>query len=224
MINKVMQSAQQAVADIPDGATVLVGGFSGAGVPEVLIGALVEHGARELTVVHNNAGNAMTGVARLLAAGLVRKVICSFPRSWQSEVFETLYRDKKVELECVPQGTLAERLRAGGSGLGGIFTPTGYGTELAEGKETREIDGRGYVLEKALTGDFALVKARRADRWGNLQYRMTARNFGPVMCMAGKTTIVEVDEIMPLGMLDPESVVTSGAFVQRVVTADGVAQ
>lgn len=224
MINKVMQSAQQAVADIPDGATVLVGGFSGAGVPEVLIGALVEHGARDLTVVHNNAGNAMTGVARLLAAGLVRKVICSFPRSWQSEVFETLYRDKKVELECVPQGTLAERLRAGGSGLGGIFTPTGYGTELAEGKETREIDGRGYVLEKALTGDFALVKARRADRWGNLQYRMTARNFGPVMCMAGKTTIVEVDEIMPLGMLDPESVVTSGAFVQRVVTADGVAQ
>ena len=224
MINKVMQSAQQAVADIPDGATVLVGGFSGAGVPEVLIGALVEHGARDLTVVHNNAGNAMTGVARLLAAGLVRKVICSFPRSWQSEVFETLYRDKKVELECVPQGTLAERLRAGGSGLGGIFTPTGYGTELADGKETREIDGRGYVFEKALTGDFAFVKARRADRWGNLQYRMTARNFGPVMCMAGRTTIVEVDEVMPLGMLDPESVVTSGAFVQRVVTAEGVAQ
>jgi len=224
MINKVMQSAQQAVADIPDGATVLVGGFSGAGVPEVLIGALVEHGARDLTVVHNNAGNAMTGVARLLAAGLVRKVICSFPRSWQSEVFETLYRDKKVELECVPQGTLAERLRAGGSGLGGIFTPTGYGTQLADGKETREIDGRGYVFEKALTGDFALVKARRADRWGNLQYRMTARNFGPVMCMAGRTTIVEVDEVMPLGMLDPESIVTSGAFVQRVVTADGVAQ
>lgn len=218
MTNKVVETALQAVSDISDGATVLVGGFSGAGVPEALITALLEQGARDLTLVHNNAGNANLGVARLLAAGRVRKVICSFPRSWESHVFEGLYHEGKVELECVPQGTLAERLRAGGSGLGGFFTPAGFGTELAEGKETRMMDGRGYVLEKALLGDFSLVKARRADRWGNLQYRMTARNFGPVMCMAARTTIVEVDEVMPLGMLDPESVVTSGAFVQRVVS------
>jgi 3-oxoadipate CoA-transferase alpha subunit len=217
MTDKVVESALQAVSDIHDGATVLVSGFSGAGVPEALITALLQHGPRDLTLVHNNAGNANLGVARLLAAGLVRKVICSFPRSWESHVFEALYRERKVELECVPQGTLAERLRAGGSGLGAIFTPAGYGTELAEGKETRMIDGRGYVLEKALSGDFALVKAHRADRWGNLQYRMTARNFGPVMCMAARTTIVEVDDVMPLGMLDPESVITSAAFVQRVV-------
>jgi 3-oxoadipate CoA-transferase alpha subunit len=217
MTNKVVESALQAVSDIPDGATVLVGGFSGAGVPEALITALLEQGARELTVAHNNAGNANLGVARLLAAGRVRKVICSFPRSWESDVFEGLYREGKVELECVPQGTLAERLRAGGSGLGGFFTPAGFGTELAEGKETRMMDGRGYVFEKALSGDFSLVKARRADRWGNLQYRMTARNFGPVMCMAARTTIVEVGEVVPLGMLDPECVVTSGVFVQRVV-------
>ena len=217
MKNKVVESALQAVSGIPDGATILVSGFSGAGVPETLITALLEHGARDMTLVHNNAGNADTGVARLLAAGRVRKVICSFPRSWQSHIFEGLYRKGKVELECVPQGTLAERLRAGGSGLGGIFTPAGFGTELAGGKETRIIDDRGYVFEKALSGDFSLVKARRADRWGNLQYRMTARNFGPVMCMAARTTIVEVDEVVPLGMLDPECVVTSGAFVQRVV-------
>ncbi len=217
MTNKVVESALQAVSGIPHGATVLVSGFSGAGVPETLITALLEHGARDMTLVHNNAGNADTGVARLLAAGRVRKIICSFPRSWESHVFEGLYRKGKVELECVPQGTLAERLRAGGSGLGGIFTPAGFGTELAEGKETRMIDGRGYVLEKALSGDFSLVKAHRADRWGNLQYRMTARNFGPVMCMAARTTIVEVNEVMPLGMLDPECVVTSSAFVQRIV-------
>lgn len=217
MINKVCESALESMREIPDGATVLVGGFSGAGVPEVLISALLEHGASDLTVVHNNAGNADQGVARLLAAGRVRKVICSFPRSWESHIFENLYRAGKVELECVPQGTLAERLRAGGSGLGGIFTPAGYGTELAQGKETRMIGNTGYVFEHALRGDFSLIKAHRADRWGNLQYRMTARNFGPVMCMAAKTTIVEVDDVVPLGMLDPESIVTSGGFVQKVI-------
>lgn len=217
MINKICDSAIEAVSEIPDGATVLVGGFSGAGVPETLIGALLEHGATDLTLVHNNAGNALLGVARLLAAGRVRKMICSFPRSWESDVFENLYKEGKVELECVPQGTLAERLRAGGSGLGGIYTPAGFGTDLAQGKETRMIGDRGYVFEPALTGDFSLVKARRADRWGNLQYRMTARNFGPAMCMAAKTTIVEVDDVVPLGMLDPESIVTSGVFVQSVV-------
>lgn len=217
MTNKLCDSAIDAVNDIPDGATILVGGFSGAGVPDVLISALLEHGAKDLTLVHNNAGNALLGVARLLDAGRVRKMICSFPRSWESHVFEGLYREGKVELECVPQGTLAERLRAGGSGLGGIFTPAGFGTDLARGKEARVIGGRGYIFEHALTGDFSLIKARHADRWGNLQYRMTARNFGPVICMAAKTTIVEVDDVVPLGMMDPETIVTSGVFVQRVI-------
>lgn len=216
-MNKVLDSFEEAVADISDGATVLVSGFSGAGVPSGLIGALLDQGARDLTLVHNNAGNGREGVARLLAEGRVRKIICSFPRSWQSDVFEGLYQQGKIELECVPQGTLAERIRAGGAGIAGFFTRTGYGTLLAERKETRIIDGVGHVLETPIVGDFALVKARRADRWGNLQYRMAARNFGPVMCMAGRTTIVEVDEIMPLGHLDPESVVTSGVFVRRVV-------
>lgn len=224
MTNKICTSAIEAVNDVADGATLLVGGFSGAGVPETLIGALLDLGAKELTIVHNNAGNARQGVARLLEAGRVRKVICSFPRSWESDIFEGLYKASKVELECVPQGTLAERLRAGGAGLGGFYTPTGYGTLLAEGKETRIIDGKGYVFEKALRGDFSLVKARRADRWGNLQYRMTARNFGPVMCMAASTAIVEVGEIMPLGSLDPECIVTSGAFVQRIVHTQGAQQ
>lgn len=224
MTNKICTSALEAVNDVADGATLLVGGFSGAGVPETLIGALLDLGAKDLTIVHNNAGNARQGVARLLEAGRVRKVICSFPRSWESDIFEGLYKASKVELECVPQGTLAERLRAGGAGLGGFYTPTGYGTLLAEGKETRIIDGKGYVFEKALRGDFSLVKARRADRWGNLQYRMTARNFGPVMCMAASTAIVEVGEIMPLGSLDPECIVTSGAFVQRIVHTQGAQQ
>lgn len=217
-MNKVCDSMLGAIDDISDGATVLISGFSGAGVPEGLIDALVEHGAKNLTLVHNNAGNARRGVARLLATGQVRKIICSFPRSWESQVFEELYNAGKVELECVPQGTLAERLRAGGSGLGGFFTPTGFGTILAEGKETRIVQGRGYVLEEPIFGDFALVKARRADRWGNLQYRMAARNFGPVMCMAAATTIVEVDEITPLGTMSPENIVTSGVFVQRIVS------
>ncbi len=216
-MNKLVDSALNAVRDIPDGATVLVSGFSGAGVPSILIDALLEHGSKELVIVHNNAGNGRTGVAKLLAAGRVRKVVCSFPRSWESHVFDALYKAGAVELECVPQGTLAERLRAGGAGIGGIFTPTGYGTQLAAGKETRIIDGRGQVLEMPIRGDFALVSARRADRLGNLQYRMAARNFGPVMCMAGKVSIVEVDEVLPTGHLDPEAIVTSGVFVQRVV-------
>lgn len=216
-MNKLCHGAVEAVSDITDGATLLVGGFSGAGVPETLIDALLLQGARDLTLVHNNAGNACLGVAKLLAANRIRKVICSFPRSWESHVFEGLYKAGKIELECVPQGTLAERLRAGGSGLGGFFTPAGFGTPIAEGKETRMVKGRGYVFEEPLSGDFAFVKARRADRWGNLQYRMAARNFGPVMCMAAKTAIVEVDEVMPLGTLDPEAIVTSGAFVQRIV-------
>lgn len=221
MLDKVCDDALEVVSDIFDGATILIGGFSGAGLPETLITALVEQGAKELTLVHNNAGNAHTGVARLLSAGQVRKIICSFPRSWESHVFEALYLEKKVELECVPQGTLAERLRAAGAGLGGFFTPTGFNTEFAKDKESRIINGRGYVLESPLHGDFSFIKARRADRWGNLQYRMTARNFGPVMSMAAKITIAEVDEVMPLGTLDPESIVTSGAFVQRVVKNKG---
>jgi len=217
MVNKIYSTALEAVSDISDGSTLLVGGFSGAGVPETLITALLEQGADNLTLVHNNAGNAHLGVARLLKAGRVRKVICSFPRSWESHIFEERYQRGEVELECVPQGTLAERLRAGGAGIGGIYSPVGYGTELAKDKEVREIDGQWHVFEKALTGDFSLVKARRADRLGNLQYRMTARNFGPVMCMAARTTIVEVDDIVPLGMMDPETVITSGVFVQRIV-------
>jgi 3-oxoadipate CoA-transferase alpha subunit len=223
-MNKLCTSALEAVNDINDGATILVSGFSGAGVPDTLIDALVERGAKDLVLVHNNAGNAHEGVAKLLAANLVRKIICSFPRSWESHVFEGLFKAGKIELECVPQGTLAERLRAGGAGIGGFFTPTGFGTSLAEGKETRMINGRGHVFEEPIIGSVALVKARRADRWGNLQYRMTARNFGPVMCMAAKFTIAEVDEIMPLGTMDPEAIVTSGVFVQRVVSSNRTAK
>lgn len=219
-MNKLCASASEAVRDIHDGSTILVSGFSGAGVPNTLIDALVEKGPKNLALVHNNAGNAMEGVAKLLAANLVRKVICSFPRSWESHVFEALFSAGKIELECVPQGTLAERLRAGGAGIGGFFTPTGFGTSLAEGKETRMINGRGHVYEEPIIGNFALVKARRADRWGNLQYRMTARNFGPVMCMSGRTTVVEVDDIAPLGTMDPEDIVTSGVFVQRIVSCN----
>ena len=219
MKSKLCDTALQAVSPIHDGATVLISGFSGAGVPEHLIDALVAHGSRNLTLVHNNAGNAMTGVAKLLAAGQVAKIICSFPRSWESHVFDSLYQAGKIELEIVPQGTLAERLRAAGSGLGGFFTPSGYGTDLAIGKETRLFHGRGQIFETALPGDFALIQARRADHWGNLQYRMAARNFGPVMCMAGRHTIVEVDDIVPSGSLDPECVVTSGAFIQTIVNS-----
>jgi len=217
MIDKIVGSTTQALADVPDGATVMVGGFGTAGLPDELIDALIAQGARELTVVNNNAGNGDTGLAALLAAGRVRKIICSFPRQADSHHFDRLYRAGKIELELVPQGNLAERIRAAGAGIGAFFTPTGYGTVLAEGKETREIDGRMYVLEHAIKADYALIKAERGDRWGNLTYRKTARNFGPVMAMAAKCTIATVHEVVELGALDPEAVVTQGLFVQRVV-------
>ena len=217
MINKFYADAEAAVADIHDGATVLIGGFGGAGAPTELIHALIDQGAKELTVVNNNAGNYETGLAGLIKAGRVRKMICSFPKASHSWVFNEMYKAGKIELECVPQGTIAERLHAGGAGLGGFFTRTAYGTDLAAGKETREIDGEHFVFERPLKGDFALVMAERADRWGNLVYRKTQRNFGPLMCMAAKTTIVQVRRFVELGDLDPESVVTPGIFVQRAV-------
>ncbi|MDQ1135909.1 3-oxoadipate CoA-transferase alpha subunit [Microbacterium sp. SORGH_AS 1204] len=217
MIDKTVPHVEAAVADIADGATVMIGGFGRAGQPVELIDALIAHGARDLTVVNNNAGNGDAGLAALLAAGQVRKMICSFPRQSDSWVFDALYREGKVELELVPQGNLAERIRAAGAGIGGFFTPTGFGTQLAEGKETRRIDGRDYVLEFPIRADVALISARAADRWGNLVYRGTARNFGPIMAAAAVTTIVQVDEIVELGSLDPESVVTPGLYVDRVV-------
>ncbi len=223
MIDKILSSAEAALADVPDGATVMIGGFGTAGLPNELTEALLAQGACELTLVNNNAGNADTGLAALLAAGRVRKIICSFPRQVDSHHFDRLYRAGKIELELVPQGNLAERIRAAGAGIGGFFTPTGYGTELAKGKETREIDGRMYVLESPIHADYALIKAERGDRWGNLTYRMTARNFGPVMAMAARTTVATVHEVVELGTLDPECVVTPGLFVQRVVRVERVA-
>ncbi|KQW87264.1 3-oxoadipate CoA-transferase [Massilia sp. Root418] len=217
MIDKTYESLQRAVADVHDGATVMIGGFGNAGMPSALIDALIEQGARELTIVNNNAGNGETGLAALLKAGRVRKIICSFPRQADSQHFDALYRAGKIELELTPQGNLAERIRAAGAGIGGFFTPTGYGTLLAEGKETRLINGRHYVLEAPIHADFALIKALRGDRWGNLVYRKTARNFGPIMAMAAKTTIAQVQEVVALGELDPEVIVTPGIFVQRVV-------
>jgi 3-oxoadipate CoA-transferase, alpha subunit len=223
MIEKQVVSLADAVADIADGATVMIGGFGTAGLPNELVGALLEQGAKDLTIVNNNAGNGDTGLAALLAARRVKKIVCSFPRQTDSHHFDRLYRAGEIELELVPQGNLAERIRAAGAGIGGFFTPTGYGTELAKGKETREIDGRMYVLESPLPADYAFIKAERGDRWGNLTYRMTARNFGPVMAMAAKTTIATVHEIVPLGSLDPEAVVTPGIFVQRIVRIERVA-
>jgi 3-oxoadipate CoA-transferase alpha subunit len=217
MINKLFPSAQAALADVHDGATVMIGGFGTAGLPGELIDALIERGSRELTIVNNNAGNGDTGLAALLAAGRVRKIICSFPRQTDSHHFDALYRAGKIELELVPQGNLAERIRAAGAGIGGFFTPTGYGTDLAKGKETREINGKMHVLETPIPADFALIKAERGDRWGNLTYRMTARNFGPIMAMAAKVTVASVHEAVALGALDPEAIVTPGLFVQRVV-------
>jgi 3-oxoadipate CoA-transferase alpha subunit len=223
MIEKEVASLREAVADVPHGATVMIGGFGTAGLPNELVGALLEQGARDLTIVNNNAGNGDTGLAALLAAGRVRKIVCSFPRQTDSHHFDRLYRAGEIELELVPQGNLAERIRAAGAGIGGFFTPTGYGTELAKGKETRAIDGRMYVFESPLHADYAFIKAERGDRWGNLTYRMTARNFGPVMAMAAKTTVATVHEVVPLGSLDPEAVVTPGIFVQRIVRIDRVA-
>jgi 3-oxoadipate CoA-transferase alpha subunit len=217
MIDKTYESLERAIADVHDGATVMIGGFGNAGMPAQLIDALIAQGARELTIVNNNAGNGDTGLAALLAAKRVRKIICSFPRQSDSHHFDALYRAGEIELELTPQGNLAERIRAAGAGIGGFFTPTGYGTRLAEGKETRLIDGRHYVLEAPIHADFALIKALKGDRWGNLVYRKTARNFGPIMATAAKVTIAQVVDIVPLGELDPENIVTPGIFVQRVV-------
>ncbi len=217
MINKISASLQAAVADIHDGATVMIGGFGNAGMPLALINALIEQGARDLTIVNNNAGNGDTGLAALLKAKRVRKIICSFPRQTDSYVFDALFRAGEIELELTPQGNLAERIRAAGAGIGGFFTPTAYGTLLAEGKETRLIDGKQYVFETPIHADFALIKAYRGDRWGNLVYRKTARNFGPIMAMAAKCAIAQVNEVVELGALDPEAIVTPGIFVQRVV-------
>ncbi len=217
MIDKTVPDVAAAVAGIRDGSTVMIGGFGRAGQPVELIDALIAHGAAGLTVVNNNAGNGDTGLAALLAAGQVRKMICSFPRQSDSWVFDRLYRAGEIELELVPQGNLAERIRAAGAGIGGFFTPTGVGTHLAEGKETRRIDGRDYVLEYPIRADVALISARAADRWGNLVYRETARNFGPIMAAAATTTVAQVDEIVELGSLDPEAVVTPGLYVDRVV-------
>jgi 3-oxoadipate CoA-transferase alpha subunit len=217
MIDKIAPSIAEAISGIPDGSTVMIGGFGTAGQPAELIDALIEQGARELTIVNNNAGNGEIGLAALLKAGRVRKIICSFPRQSDSHVFDALYRAGKIELELVPQGNLAARIQAAGAGLGGIFTPTGYGTLLAEGKETRHIDGRDYVFELPIHADFALIKAEAGDRWGNLVYRKTARNFGPIMATAAKCTVAQVNRVVALGQLDPENIVTQGIFVQRVV-------
>ena len=224
MINKIVATTTAAVADVPDGATVMIGGFGTAGMPSELIDALIAQGAKDLTIVNNNAGNGETGLAALLKAKRVKKIICSFPRQTDSWHFDNLYRSGEIELELVPQGNLAERIRAAGAGIGAFYTPTAFGTELAEGKETRRIDGRDYVLEYPIRADFALIKALRGDRWGNLVYRKTARNFGPIMASAATCTIVQVREIVNLGDLDPEEVVTPGIFVQRVVEIPAAAK
>ncbi|MEV7031061.1 3-oxoacid CoA-transferase subunit A [Streptomyces sp. NPDC093272] len=217
MTTQLCAGTDEAVAGVQDGATVLVGGFGMAGMPVALIDALIRQGATGLTVVSNNAGNGDTGLAALLAAGRVRKVICSFPRQTDSWVFDGLYRAGRIELEVVPQGTLAERLRAAGAGIGAFYCPTGAGTLLAEGKEVREIDGRLHVLEHPIRGDVALIGAHRADRMGNLVYRKTARNFGPVMATAATTVVAQVREVVETGAIDPETVVTPSIFVDRVV-------
>jgi 3-oxoadipate CoA-transferase alpha subunit len=217
VINKIVPDVEAALAGIADGATIMIGGFGGAGQPAELIDGLIAQGAKDLVIVNNNAGNGDYGLAALLKTGRVRKIICSFPRQTDSHVFDGLYRSGKIELELVPQGNLAERIRAAGAGIGAFFSPTGYGTPLAEGREQREINGKMYVLEMPIHADVALIKAERGDRWGNLTYRMTARNFGPIMAAAAKLTIASVQEIVPLGALDPEAVVTQGLYVQRVV-------
>ncbi|MDB5851495.1 MAG: 3-oxoadipate CoA-transferase [Rhodoferax sp.] len=228
MINKIAATVADALADVQDGATVLIGGFGTAGIPSELIDGLIAQGAKDLTVVNNNAGNGDTGLAALLNAGRVRKIICSFPRQVDSQIFDALYRSGKLELELVPQGNLAERIRAAGAGVGAFFSPTGFGTELAKHadgstKETREINGKHYVLEYPIHADLALIKAERGDRWGNLTYRMAARNFGPIMATAAKKTVATVHEVVPLGALDPETIVTPGIFVHQVVKIERVA-
>jgi 3-oxoadipate CoA-transferase alpha subunit len=223
MINKIAASIAEALADVQDGSTVLIGGFGTSGIPGELIDGLIAQGAKDLTVVNNNAGNADYGLAALLKAGRVRKIVCSFPRQVDSWVFDELYRSGKLELELVPQGNLAERMRAAGAGIGAFFCPTAYGTDLAKGKETREIDGKQYVLEYPIHGDVALIKAEAGDRWGNLVYRKAARNFGPVMATAAKHTIATVYNIKELGELDPEAVVTPGIYVSKIVQIPRVA-
>ena len=219
MISKVVESATAAVADIDDGATIMIGGFGLAGLPVALVDAVIDHGARDLTIVCNNDGNGDTGLAALLKAKRVRKIICSYPRQTDSYVFDALYRAGEIELEVVPQGNLVERIRAAGSGIGAFYTPTAAGTMLAAGKESRTFDGREFVLEYPIHADVALIKAYKGDRWGNLVYRKTARNFGPVMATAARCAVAQVEEIVELGALDPESIVTPGIFVSRVVTA-----
>jgi 3-oxoadipate CoA-transferase alpha subunit len=218
MIDKEIQSPEQAVIDIVDGSCVMIGGFGSAGMPDQLIDLLIDRGATDLTIISNNAGNGETGLAALMKHRRVRKIICSFPRQSDSHHFDNLYRSGAIELELVPQGNLAARIHAAGAGLGGIFTPTGFGTLLAQGKETRRIDGRDYVFESPIHADFALIKAFKGDRWGNLIYRKTARNFGPIMATAAKCTIAQVSSIVELGTLDPEQIVTAGIFVQRIVS------
>ena len=223
MINKIVDSVAEALKDVKDGSTVLIGGFGTSGIPDALIDGLIEQGAKDLTVVNNNAGNGDHGLAALLKTGRVRKIICSFPRQADSYVFDDLYRSGNIELEIVPQGNLAERLRAAGAGIGGFFCPTGYGTELAEGKETRQINGRWYVYEEPIYGDVALIKAEAGDRWGNLTYRKAARNFGPVMATAAQQTIATVYELKELGEIDPEHIITPGIHVKKIVQVPRVA-
>lgn len=217
MIDKTQKSMQEVLSQIKDGATIMIGGFGTAGQPAELIDGLIDLKVKDLVIINNNAGNGDFGLAKLLKSGAVRKIICSFPRQSDSWVFDELYRAGKIELELVPQGNLACRIQAAGMGLGAVFTPTGFGTLLAEGKETRCIDGKDYVLEYPLKADFALIKAAAADRWGNLIYRKSARNFGPIMAMAAEVTIAQVADIVPLGGLDPEHIITPGIFVQHVV-------
>jgi len=221
VVNKIVPGLRDALAGIHDGATIMIGGFGNAGMPRELIDGLIDQGATDLTIVTNNAGNGDTGLAALLAARRVKKIICSFPRQADSHVFDGLYRSGELQLELTPQGNLAERIRAAGAGVGAFFSPTGYGTLLAEGKETRLINGKNYVLEYPIHADFALIKALKADRWGNLVYRKAARNFGPIMAMAAKCTIGQVDQVVELGELDPEVIVTPGIFVQRIVQVNG---
>ncbi len=217
MINKIVASPAEAVADIFDGAVVMISGFGEAGSPIELIHALIDQGAKDLTVISNNTGSGHVGLAALIENRRVKKMICSFPRTANSKVFPELYKNGEIELELVPQGTLAERIRSGGAGIPAFYTPTSVGTPLADGKETREFNGRTYVLQHALEADFSLVKCKAADRYGNLIYNKTARNFGPIMCTAAKTAIVQTKQIVDLGRLDPEAVVTPGIFVSSVV-------
>lgn len=220
MINKIVSTLNEAVAGIEDGATIMVSGFGEAGAPSLLMEAIIEQGAKNLTAISNNAGEAYHGLAKLIAMKRVNKVICSFPTAAKKAVVKDLYQTGEIELEIVPQGTLSERIRAQGAGIGGFYTPTSFGTKLGEGKESRQIDGKDYVLEFPLQANFSFIKAKKADRWGNLTYDKSARNFGPSMAMAGNITVVQVDQIVPLGELNPEAIITPGIFVDRVIQLD----